>query len=443
MRATIPSELVWLRRVLLCYVRQPIVGDIGGGRGDKALYIAVKNPYIVLMDIDAVRRVPLQTLNNRKYFIDAVAADAHSLPIRDEILDAVLHWNVLMFLDDDRRAVQEVARVLKRLGLLLLSVYRVQTGYYNYSWARVNELLSRAFRVMRVEKHGAKQIKVVAVKKPTSKPYKVVRVDVEKLLGLLRQLGIDLSDLNIDNRGSAVIMIPLREPSTVSSHKRWFTTSRANLVSFAILNEIIRLGKFNEVIDYVSKSFSSKCLHSSKSVYEVLRSFPLNRVYAEKLANDLVRLGIFSQPLGPLLVADLCSYVPSYRFSGYVRYTPYILGCDARDHRCLASVAVLFNPLLRNILSTIGRYVDVSLQAFTNITKRNISLYLRSCFTKSHDTTTIEYRMLDNPRYVVERIIEPLQHIGLIIWNRRTQRLRLSETAQKVLTDIGTQLWSP
>jgi glycosyltransferase involved in cell wall biosynthesis/SAM-dependent methyltransferase len=65
------------------------------------------------------------------------SADAHALPFRDQSFDRVLMTEVLEHLEDDRRALAEVHRVLRPGGILALSVPHAR---YPFLWDPLNRL---------------------------------------------------------------------------------------------------------------------------------------------------------------------------------------------------------------------------------------------------------------------------------------------------------------
>ncbi|MEM4764301.1 MAG: methyltransferase domain-containing protein [Pyrobaculum sp.] len=106
-----------------------LVVDVGAGYGAKAEYAVRRGARCaVLIDVD------VDVLRGRggPHF-DSVAADAHMLPLRGCSADVVVFWNVLQFLQDEDKALGEVARVSRRY--VLLSVYKTARGRW-YTWGQ-------------------------------------------------------------------------------------------------------------------------------------------------------------------------------------------------------------------------------------------------------------------------------------------------------------------
>jgi len=81
--------------------------------------------FIVYLDISPVALMNLKAMNCGRF----VTADAACLPFRDGIFDTVICSEVLEHLQDDLKAIEESARVLRRGGSLLLT-FPHQDFYY-------------------------------------------------------------------------------------------------------------------------------------------------------------------------------------------------------------------------------------------------------------------------------------------------------------------------
>jgi SAM-dependent methyltransferase len=79
-----------------------------------------------------------------------VGADLHLLPFRTASFDAVLALDVLEHLPDDRRAVQEISRVLRPGGVLVASVpaYQFLWGPHDEALHHQRRYSSREFRAL-------------------------------------------------------------------------------------------------------------------------------------------------------------------------------------------------------------------------------------------------------------------------------------------------------
>lgn len=108
--------------IVLKYLNQPLgkTLDIGCGSSLYTQYIDKGSSYVVAADVQ------LSTLLSNKYkkymHTSWVCADIQDLPFKDSCFDTVVCTEVLEHLDDDLKAIQEIERVLKRNGNLILSV---------------------------------------------------------------------------------------------------------------------------------------------------------------------------------------------------------------------------------------------------------------------------------------------------------------------------------
>lgn len=91
-----------------------------------------------------------------------VAGDIRNLPFHDEVADGVICKEVLEHVDDPFRAMEEIYRVMKPGGLLLLTLpflepYHASPGSYHDYWrftrTGVGQLLKR-FRRVEIEMYG-------------------------------------------------------------------------------------------------------------------------------------------------------------------------------------------------------------------------------------------------------------------------------------------------
>ncbi len=142
--------------------RARVVADIGAGRGEKARWLARHGAgYVIEIDVN-VSYLLRQAREAIDALIERVQALAERLPIREEAVDAILAWNVLMW-TEMAEALREMARIAEANARLVASLYRVRTGR---EWSReeVRRLLEEAgFRIMR-EKYTGVQYRVVARK---------------------------------------------------------------------------------------------------------------------------------------------------------------------------------------------------------------------------------------------------------------------------------------
>ena len=107
----------WYRTMLDLIPREPSVKilDLGCGHGHILSYLREKGRDAYGLDINADS---LKHRNLKGYF---VCGDAHNLPLRDNSLDVVLAFELVEHLKEPRRALEEIRRILKRRGILLLT----------------------------------------------------------------------------------------------------------------------------------------------------------------------------------------------------------------------------------------------------------------------------------------------------------------------------------
>jgi len=100
--------------------------DVGGGRPIQK-YMA---PYKSWFD-----EVKYQTLDVASEYSPTIVGDVHNLPLKDESVSAILCNSVLEHLHDPPRAVEEMRRVLKKGGKILIYThfiypYHARKGVY-------------------------------------------------------------------------------------------------------------------------------------------------------------------------------------------------------------------------------------------------------------------------------------------------------------------------
>lgn len=97
---------------------------VGVGTGNEILRILERNCDIRIVGVDtsprALRGAYQKALRHGKD-IAALQMDAHRLELADKSFDKVLCIHVMGFLEDDRKATQEIMRVLKRGGQYVIT----------------------------------------------------------------------------------------------------------------------------------------------------------------------------------------------------------------------------------------------------------------------------------------------------------------------------------
>ncbi len=89
-----------------------------------------------------------------------IVAGAENMPVEDSSADAILCCEVLMYIKDIQKAIDEIARVLKKGGTLMATVSFMSTpanreGYYwQFAPDGLRHLLSKDFKDIRIEPRG-------------------------------------------------------------------------------------------------------------------------------------------------------------------------------------------------------------------------------------------------------------------------------------------------
>lgn len=142
---------------LLDYVdfRDALVIDIGSGFGTKGAYSIRRGArFVLLLDIDE----SILRERGSGALVDRVVGDAQFLPFRDGAADVAIFWNVLPFLYDEDKALEEVARVARRY--VVFSVYNASSGR-RYTWGEFLERAGRLGSLVRWRRLGNVQFQAV------------------------------------------------------------------------------------------------------------------------------------------------------------------------------------------------------------------------------------------------------------------------------------------
>jgi len=99
--------------------------DIGAGRGDKIVALRTKARHRVAIE---PHRPFLKMIREKDRDVDLVCAVVEYLPLRSGIADVVLFWNVIMFVTDIPRTVQELRRVSRHEAQIFISYFEVKSG---------------------------------------------------------------------------------------------------------------------------------------------------------------------------------------------------------------------------------------------------------------------------------------------------------------------------
>ena len=136
--------------------RDGVVADVGCGYGTKGAYgIRRGARHVVLIDIDewVLRR------RGNGLLIDKVVADAHMLPLRNKCIDVSIFWNVFPFLNDEKKALDEIKRITRRE--VVLSVYNAASAYRHYNYFNFLEVILQLGRPKVIKRYGRHQFQAV------------------------------------------------------------------------------------------------------------------------------------------------------------------------------------------------------------------------------------------------------------------------------------------
>jgi SAM-dependent methyltransferase len=92
--------------------------DVGAGLGYNSLAFGENATNILTMDL----RFPENNVLKNVSKVHMVVADAHYLPFRDETFNVVSLFSVIEHVSDQQRALEDVMRVLKPCGYLVVQV---------------------------------------------------------------------------------------------------------------------------------------------------------------------------------------------------------------------------------------------------------------------------------------------------------------------------------
>jgi ubiquinone/menaquinone biosynthesis C-methylase UbiE len=96
--------------------------DAGCGRGRAAIEAASMGATVTAVDISTeMLGIAQENAQRAHVSVDFQTADLHNLPFPDDSYDVVLHLEILLHLEDPRRVLCELGRVLKPNGTLVLT----------------------------------------------------------------------------------------------------------------------------------------------------------------------------------------------------------------------------------------------------------------------------------------------------------------------------------
>jgi arsenite methyltransferase len=110
---TATRELIKLCRIK----RGSKVLEVGCGVGLTSVYLAEKGCMVTGVDISkGMIRKAKEKAEQKKVKVEFIVADAHKLPFRNNVFDAVICESVMAFIPDKKKAMKEFARVTKPGG---------------------------------------------------------------------------------------------------------------------------------------------------------------------------------------------------------------------------------------------------------------------------------------------------------------------------------------
>lgn len=117
--------------------------DLGCGTGYYLFLLSSLPVKLNLIGLDSDKKAleeAKESLKNRK--IRFILGDSHKLPFKENTFDKIVASEVLEHLDNDEKALKEMYRVLKRGGVLVVSVPSIN---YPFFWDPINWLLQYFF----------------------------------------------------------------------------------------------------------------------------------------------------------------------------------------------------------------------------------------------------------------------------------------------------------
>lgn len=131
-----------------------IILDVGCGVGTKEFLILEKYPLdnLILIGVE-ISRNRLKSLIHRvrkeRYTVVPLLADGENLPIRSETVDLFLCTEVLEHIFDKKKALQEMNRVLRNRGRLLLST---PSRFPTLFWSNMHRIVSNLLHFWKIPK---------------------------------------------------------------------------------------------------------------------------------------------------------------------------------------------------------------------------------------------------------------------------------------------------
>ncbi len=121
-----------------------VVGDFGCGDGYYLHLINSLDPEVKLVGVDTDPIVLGNAKSNlMKNKINLIRSDLHKLPFKDSYFDKIILTEVLEHVEDDLKVLKEIYRVLKKGGLLIITVPNYN---FPFLWDPPNWIAQRLFK---------------------------------------------------------------------------------------------------------------------------------------------------------------------------------------------------------------------------------------------------------------------------------------------------------
>ena len=117
--------------------------DAGCGRGFYIKLISSLDFPVEIVGIDLSKeylKVARKNINDQR--VKLISKSIYQIPYQDNYFDCVICSEVLEHLDDDQKAIEEINRITKKNGLLLITVPH---DNYPFFWDPINWLLTKIF----------------------------------------------------------------------------------------------------------------------------------------------------------------------------------------------------------------------------------------------------------------------------------------------------------
>ena len=411
-----------------------IIADIGAGRGEKSRYFADVLPscFIASFEIDQRLAKIAKSKSRNTPNLDIIIADAQNLPMRDQACTAAILWNVLMFIKDDRKAIDESLRVLKPLGYILLSIYPAKRGLRRYRLIDILKLTSLKAVPVYYDKIGL-QHELVLVKPKGETKYKIIRLRWHDASVFLNRFKALYGDEEI------ILLIPLQSECGCAKSKevkKSFSKLRVNayLVSLTYFYSMI-----NKVYDAVSLMLTSRRrVFSFNEVANCLiREHVTTKSSLTKCINDLIRLGILR--LQSIEVVTFKDYAPGCNVASSYHLAPTLASLELSNleipdtkiaiKSVLPFVIIQGNPILRVGAIMLLHQQKTTITEFT----KYLTELIKSKYNMTHNVKRELNNVMSNKSKVVERVLNPLSKLGLFVASPERDIIRLSPSVEAAL----------